>query len=199
MLYTNNNNVNYGKVDVDELTNNKINNPDPAWQKIIEDKEFIIAGSILIVNGLNISDAAYASRKNFDVTLVDFQGNNNQIEEMLSAFPKIKFLDDDVFSLNGSLPDTFDFVYETAINLIDEPERKNYLKKLSGFIKTGGRLITIFELPDKNPAGQIRNNSPVQYKKNMPDFMKLEFSSKYSVSNNSKEKIEVLQVYYKRK
>ncbi len=200
MSYTNNNNTNSGKLEIKEVTNSNHLNPTPAWQKLIEDGEFISSGSIMIINGGNIMDAVYAFNANLDVTVIDLSvSNDNLNEELLSAYPKINSISDDIFSLNSSYFNKFDFVYETALNLIDEPERKNYLKQLGSFIKPGGRLITIFRPSGKNGSNENRNISPVQYNKVVPDFMRLEFSSKYPVSANNKDKTEVLQVYYKHK
>lgn len=200
MSYTNNNNINYGKFDIKDVTKDKNKNPTPAWQNLIKNGEFISGGKLLIVNGTNIMDAVYASGADFEITLVNLSENNdNQIGEILSAFPKINYEGSDIHSLNNLYFENFDFVYETAFNLIDEPERKNYLKQLCNFIKPEGRLITIFSLLNKSSIVETQNISPVQYNNYMPDFMKLEFSSKYSTSNKSKQKTEVLQVYYKPK
>ena len=198
MTNTGNNLVNYERFGIDEITGGNSKEATPAWKELIEAGEFISRGNLLIVNGKNVWDASFAAESGYDVTLIDQCGNDNiLIDELLQANPDIKYIKQDIFSLSRAHFAKFDFIYETACSLFIQQDRKNYLKQICEFIKPGGRLITIFQVSNKNIKVEYAGIDPVQFHKDADDYVKLELSSKYLVSPGEEKKEEVLQIYYK--
>ena len=190
--------INFEKTVLDESIGTDLSGLTSAWKDLIEAGEFICPGSLLIVNGVNIMDAAFASKAGFNVTLKDISCcETNLIEELLCSSPEIKLIDENIFSKENSRYSNFDYVYETAFSLILPSERKNYIQSLSRLIKPGGRLITIFVPNNKNGENESASVNAVVYHKIASEFLKLEFSSKYLLSSKKSKKEEVLQVYIK--
>ncbi|HIF83823.1 MAG TPA: methyltransferase domain-containing protein [Candidatus Marinimicrobia bacterium] len=104
----------------------------------------LIKGKVCIVG---------CGEKGFDVTAVDFaptpisELNKLAIEKSVT----ITTVQDDIFSLVGKYPDTFDYVIEqTCFCAIHPNRRKEYEKLVRTILKPGGKLVGLWFPLDKS-------------------------------------------------
>ena len=114
----------------------------------------LIKGKVCIVGCGRGYDAIMFAKKGFDVTAVDFaptpisELNKLAIEKSVT----ITTVQDDIFSLLGKFPDTFDYVIEqTCFCAIHPNRRKEYEILVRTILKPGGKLIGLWFPLDKSP------------------------------------------------
>ena len=113
----------------------------------------LIKGKVCIVGCGRGYDAIMFAKKGFDVTAVDFaptpisELNKLAIEKSVT----ITTVQDDIFSLVGKYPDTFDYVIEqTCFCAIHPNRRKEYEKLVRSILKLGGKLVGLWYPLDKS-------------------------------------------------
>jgi SAM-dependent methyltransferase len=113
----------------------------------------LIKGKVCIVGCGRGYDAIMFAEKGFDVTAVDFaptpisELNKLAIEKSVT----ITTVQDDIFSLVGKYPDTFDYVIEqTCFCAIHPNRRKEYEKLVRTILKPGGKLVGLWFPLDKS-------------------------------------------------
>ncbi len=113
----------------------------------------LIKGKVCIVGCGRGYDAIMFAKKGFDVTAVDFaptpisELNKLAIEKSVT----ITTVQDDIFSLVGKYPDTFDYVIEqTCFCAIHPNRRKEYEILVRTILKPGGKLVGLWFPLDKS-------------------------------------------------
>jgi len=113
----------------------------------------LIKGKVCIVGCGRGYDAIMFAKKGFDVTAVDFaptpifELNKLAIQKSVT----INTVQDDIFSLVGQYPDTFDYVIEqTCFCAIHPNRRKEYEKLVRSILKLGGKLVGLWYPLDKS-------------------------------------------------
>ncbi|MEO2184980.1 MAG: methyltransferase domain-containing protein [bacterium] len=113
----------------------------------------LIKGKVCIVGCGRGYDAIMFAEKGFDVTAVDFaptpisELNKLAIEKSVT----ITTVQDDIFSLVGKYPDTFDYVIEqTCFCAIHPNRRKEYEILVRTILKPGGKLVGLWFPLDKS-------------------------------------------------
>ena len=113
----------------------------------------LIKGKVCIVGCGRGYDAIMLAKKGFDVTAVDFaptpisELNKLAIEKSVT----ITTVQDDIFSLVGKYPDTFDYVIEqTCFCAIHPNRRKEYEILVRTILKPGGKLVGLWFPLDKS-------------------------------------------------
>ena len=113
----------------------------------------LIQGKVCIVGCGRGYDAIMFAKKGFDVTAVDFaptpifELNKLAIQKSVT----INTVQDDIFSLVGQYPDTFDYVIEqTCFCAIHPNRRKEYEKLVRSILKLGGKLVGLWFPLDKS-------------------------------------------------
>ena len=113
----------------------------------------LIKGKVCIVGCGRGYDAIMFAKKGFDVTAVDFaptpisELNKLAIEKSVT----ITTVQDDIFSLVGKYPDTFDYVIEqTCFCAIHPNRRKEYEIIVRTILKPGGKLVGLWFPLDKS-------------------------------------------------
>ena len=110
-------------------------------------------GKVCIVGCGRGYDAIMFAKKGFDVTAVDFaptpisELNKLAIQKSVT----ITTVQDDIFSLVGKYPDTFDYVIEqTCFCAIHPNRRKEYEILVRTILKPGGKLVGLWFPLDKS-------------------------------------------------
>ena len=110
-------------------------------------------GKVCIVGCGRGYDAIMFAKKGFDVTAVDFAPtpifklNKLAIQKSVT----ITTVQDDIFSLVGKYPDTFDYVIEqTCFCAIHPNRRKEYEILVRTILKPGGKLVGLWFPLDKS-------------------------------------------------
>ena len=113
----------------------------------------LIQGKVCILGCGRGYDAIMFAKKGFDVTAVDFaptpisELNKLAIEKSVT----ITTVQDDIFSLVGKYPDTFDYVIEqTCFCAIHPNRRKEYEIIVRTILKPGGKLVGLWFPLDKS-------------------------------------------------
>jgi methyl halide transferase len=182
-------------------TNWDTKSANPVFAKLIDDNNFTNKGKILIVGCGKGYDAVLAAEKGYDVTAIDFSLTAIEYAEQLAIQKElnIKFLIEDIFTLNKDYVESFDIVYEYATYCAINPERrKEFAIKISSLIKKGGRLIAILFPVDKRDGGPPFSVDIQEFYKNFSEHLQLELSTKQINSIKPRKGKEILQVYFKR-
>ena len=113
----------------------------------------LIQGKVCIVGCGRGYDAIMFAKKGFDVTAVDFaptpisELNKLAIQKSVT----ITTVQDNIFSLVGKYPDTFDYVIEqTCFCAIHPSRRKEYEILVRTILKSGGKLVGLWYPLDKS-------------------------------------------------
>ena len=182
-------------------TNWDTKSANPVFAELIDDNNFTNKGKILIVGCGKGYDAVLAAEKGYDVTAIDFSLTAVEYAEQLAIQKElnIKFLIEDIFTLNKDYVESFDIVYEYATYCAINPERrKEFAIKISSLIKKGGRLIAILFPVDKRDGGPPFSVDIQEFYKNFSEHLQLELSTKQINSIKPRKGKEILQVYFKR-
>ena len=173
----------------------------PVFVKLLEKKEFNKTCKILIAGCGKGYDAVFVAAKGYDVTAVDFSSTAIGYAKNLAYQNNVnvKFLIEDIFTLNEHYCEKFDLVYEyTTYCAINPDRRKEYAKKISSLVKKGGRLIAILFPVDNRDGGPPFSVDAVEFYNNFSEYLQLELSTKQINSIKPRKGREVLQVYLKK-
>jgi SAM-dependent methyltransferase len=185
-----------------------LKSPNPVFVELLRNKDLIKPGKLLITGCGKGYDAVAAAKAGFDVTAVDFSpvALEHARELAESELVRIKFVEEDIFTLGNEWLDAYDVVYEyTTYCAINPSRRKEFAQKISSFIKPGGKLLAlIFPVDERegDPASLSHREPPfridlTEFYRNFSEFLQLEFSSKRISSVKPRENKEVLQIYIK--
>ncbi len=173
----------------------------PVFARLVQNSEFVKPGKILIVGCGKGYDAVKAAQNGYEVTAVDFSSVALNYAKQLAEQSKveIKFLNENIFTLNDNYNESFDFVYEyTTYCAINPERRKEFATKISSLIKKGGRLITILFPLDNREGGPPFSIDVKEFYNNFSESLSLEFSSKQINSIKPRKGREILQIYFKK-
>ncbi len=177
-----------------------LKSPNPIFLELLENKEALEPGSILIPGCGKGYDAIAAAKHKFTVTAIDFSeyaisfAKNLAIQEPVN----VEFLKKDFFSLEDEFYGKFDFVYDYASYCAINPlRREEYAKKISLMLKPGGKFLAhLFPVEDRK-TGPPFGIDIVETYKLFSKYLLLDFSSKNINSIKPRRGREVLQIYRK--
>ena len=172
----------------------------PVFAELLEDENFIKPGKLLITGCGKGYDAVAAAKSGFEVIAVDFSHAALEYARDLaeSESVRIKFLEEDIFTLGNELLESFDAVYEyTTYCAISPARRKEFAQKISSLIKPGGKLLALIFPVDEREGGPPYRIDLLEYYRNFSEYLQLEFSSKSINSIKPRKDKEVLQIYIK--
>ncbi|HMW32161.1 MAG TPA: methyltransferase domain-containing protein [bacterium] len=124
----------------------------PVFAEWLAHRNQLGTGSIAVLGCGTGHDAALFSQHGFDVTAVDFA--ESPLQSLQKNYPGIRTLQKDIFELNESHNEVFDFVLEyTCFCAIDPMRRDEYVQIVHTILKPGGYLIGLFFPLDERPDG----------------------------------------------
>ena len=189
----------------DELYLNKatgwdLKKPNPVWEELLNKKEFIKPGKLLVTGCGYGHDAILAAKNGYEVTAIDFSkyAISCAKESAENNSAEVNFIADNLFTLGEEYFEKFDVVYEyTTYCAINPERRKEYLTKICSFIKPGGKLIAILFPIDGREGGPPFNIDISIFYEQAKNYIKLEFFTKQINSVKPRRGKEILQVYRK--
>lgn len=183
------------------LTGWDTNRPNPVFAEFLENPIFLKPCKMLIIGSGKGYDAVLAAQKGYDVSAVDFSVEANKYAVKLAQENdvKVNFIARDIFTLGNERALSFDAVYEyTTYCAINPARRDEFAKKISSFLKTGGRFITVLFPVDNREGGPPFKIDLEEFYKIFSKYLSLEFSTKQINSVKPRKGKEVLQIYYKK-
>ncbi len=172
----------------------------PIFIDILKEGKIIQPGKIFIAGSGKGYDAVAAAKFGYEVTAIDFSSEAIAFSQKLAAVDnvRINFITENIFTLDQSFENSFDVVYEYVTYCSINPERhEEYIRKLSSFIKPGGKLIALLFPVENVEGGPPFGVDPVEFFSIAKNFLILEQSTKIINSIKPRKGREVLQVYSK--
>lgn len=177
-----------------------LNSANPVFVKLLNDKNIILPGAILIAGCGKGYDAIAAAKSGYEVTAIDFSSYainfTNELANQSSV--KIQTIEEDIFELNAEYENRFDIVYEYVMYCAINPDRrKEYAKKISSLLKINGKYVSLFFPIEKREGGPPFGISLADTYSVFSQYLKLELSTNRIDSVKPRRGREVLQVYRK--
>ncbi len=172
----------------------------PAFENLLKQNDLIKPGKLFVAGCRKGNDAVLAAKYGYEVTAADSSTRAIESAKILAAknCVNVKFVAKDLFLIEESFTDKFDYVYEFATyNGINPERRKEYLEIISSLLKPGGKLIAIL-FPMNNKEGEEPFYvSPKDFYKEASGLFKLELSTKTLNSAEPVRGKKIIQIYIK--
>jgi SAM-dependent methyltransferase len=175
--------------------------PTPVFENLLDAKKFIKPGKILIAGCGKGYDAVLAAKNGYDVYADDFSIEAIKFARDLAEKEKVKvnFLLEDIFRLDSIYKDYFDYIYDYVTYCAVIPERrKEYVEKIAGLLKPGGKLIALLFPVEDRKGGPPFAVDVQEFYDLVSRHLSLIFSSKKINSIKPRNGREVLQIYLKK-
>lgn len=173
----------------------------PVFEELLNSGQFTKPGKILIPGSGKGYDALLAAKKGFDVYALDFstEAVNFAKEQAEKENVKINFLLEDIFKLDSSYDNYFDYVYDYVMFCAILPSRREeYASKVESLLKPGGHLvILLFPLEDRQGGPPFAVNV-IEFYDLFSRHLQLKFSSRKINSIKPRKGREILQIYLKK-
>jgi methyl halide transferase len=203
-------NLNLSEIDSPSFWNEKyekdearwdLKDVNPVFKDLLLHKKIIQPCKLLITGCGKGYDAIFAAQESYEVTAVDFSSFAvsfaKELAETKSA--KVNFVQEDIFQLENGFSGSFDAVYEyTTFCAINPERREEYLKKICGLIKPGGKLIALLFPIDGREGGPPFNIDVQTFHKLVSSDFNLDFSFAELNSVPQRKGKEVLHIYTKK-
>ncbi len=178
-----------------------LKSPAPVFEDLLNLEQFIKPGKILIPGRGKGYDAVLAAKKGYEVYALDFSAEAVDFAKKLAEKEKVKinFLVEDIFKLDSSYNNYFDYVYDYVMFCAILPARREeYASKVASLLKPGGQfVIFLFPVEDRQGGPPFAVNV-IEFYDLFSRHLQLKFSSKEINSIKPRKGREVLQIYLKK-
>ncbi len=193
-----NNPVFWDEIYRNEKINWDLKGPNRVFVELLKDEKFMRPGKILISGSGKGYDAISAYQEGYEVAGVDFSSIANEFAENLAEKENanVKFIQSDIFKLDGYYNAAFDYVYDyTTYCAFNPSRREEYAKKIAELLKPNGKLIALWFPVEKREGGPPFGINLIDTYRIFSKYLSLELSSTKINSIKPRKGREVLQVY----